>query len=1098
MQNAANAVKGWADRFVETGEAGDEFRAQVAAWLDPLVRFGRLVQGVVQLLGAVAQGAMSAAASLGAGLGTFIAQLEQMRPVIDEFVRISEFPVMSPQYLMGMGRLLSNLSDTDITLDGSAIVAAAEEAGRIYHNTAQNLANEGIAAIATALVGDSFTLELADTVSEGFTRGASDGFASTASTDVPEFGKTVGGALADGITQAATRALGEVAASVTALQPDEGAGGGLTYRFDERFGWDAERRAREAEREQRILDDAARQEEARLERLAAAHRQHQNMLRGYAIAAEALPTLFTREDELAIQAQIDGYRGVQAQLQAVDDAARQAAENTERLQRWLAAQQMKVQPAPDEGQGGDFTDVYEKLREELALAEAQAAAFGERIDVNALKARAYETAINSLLDGGIDPLAVGVQNLVAEFTRLDKSVADSVKSFAGIRSVEGAARTVAKAFRESDGSRAAFAAGLAAARKAAADAFRGVERSIQEFIGSNSFDEMREQIQAAFDAGVISAEELAEALRLVGELETNAALRELASTVGNLGGDILSVAADLHQAIVAFNSVTDEAERADAQLALVAAGFNAATDAVEAFKGAFADGFDANELLSGLIGVGSGIATLIGGPAMGEAFAAIGGFVQSILGDLSNGLRQIQEQVDGIAGSSRYASRELVQAFADMNTSRVSRGGLAGLFGGTKAVIDEVEVKRLTGIAEQVAGGLASAFGAVDLTEFRKAFDVGIDEVIQEQIIAGFMDSTEVQNALERITLALDSDDYAAARREYDKLLDSAEAVYERTQQWNREMRQVKGYAEEIEAAMRATQDLMASTAASQLERAFATGAMGLEEYAAALAALSDSDVTRDFTRQMEELEEARREAIEEQADPAYIRALDEQIRALSSAWREALEQGAHEAAETIKQILGTSIGDVQGLFRSAFDSSTFDDFLGSFGNNLLMTTRNALITAFLESAVIKPLMDELSNAITDAVIDGMITEAELEGILTLGDEITGEMKLFFDLLEELGLGFDALTDEVNAATAAMSNVPTVWKGALAEWNATTPTTQAGYSTGLVSGMLPDAATYVTEVHVHGDVYNMDDFEEKVVRAVDISNNRRSLSRTGV
>src|SRR5690606_10146777 len=104
--------------------------------------------------------------------------------------------------------------------------------------------------------------------------------------------------------------------------------------------------------------------------------------------------------------------------------------------------------------------------------------------------------------------------------------------------------------------------------------------------------------------------------------------------------------------------------------------------------------------------------------------------------------------------------------------------GLLGLLGAKKTVIDEVEVKRLTGIAENIAGGLASAFNAADLSAFREAFNLGIDKVIQEQIINGFIMGPEVQAALANITMMLAEGDYAGARAAYGALLGDAEETW--------------------------------------------------------------------------------------------------------------------------------------------------------------------------------------------------------------------------------------------------------------------------------------------------------------------------------
>lgn len=627
---------------------------------------------------------------------------------------------------------------------------------------------------------------------------------------------------------------------------------------------------------------------------------------------------------------------------------------------------------------------------------------------------------------------------------------------------------------------------------AATKAWESYRDTISHWLGTapSEFDEMREAARGAIE----DADELAEALEHIAALELHEHLLDLSDRVDGLGGSLLKVAADAQQAWEQFQA-------GGSTLDLITAGFESATAAVKAFDDAFGDGFDGNEFLSGLTGVGAGIGSLIGGPAVGEAIASIDGFVQAIIGDLSNGIAQINQQVKDMASYSRYLGEGIIQAFADANTEMKSRGGLAGFFGGKKAVIDEVEVKRLTGIAENVASSLAKAFGAVDLTEFREAFNVGIDEVIQQQILEGFMDSDEVQEAIKNITLALDTDDFTGARREHEKLQVSAEKTYTAMQQWNREMRNARGYAKEIEQALRAAEDVIASTSASKMQRAFATGAMGLREYAAGLQAIAETDVIREFSRQIEELEKTRQEAIDDGADPAYVAALDEQIRALGSAWAEALENGAHEAAQTIREILGTSVTSLQDAMRQALGS---EDVFGSWGKNLTNITRNALITGFLEGTLMKGPLEKLGKLITDAVVDGVITQDEIDAIREAGEEVSSPVQAFLEMLDLAGLGLSDLSDAANSVTDSLRNVPQVFKATQAMWDSTNLSQvpqQTNSARPMSMSSAGGSATTAggTQVHitVQGSIYGVDDFNQMVVDAVDESDERSNLSQYG-
>src|SRR5690606_20898551 len=123
--------------------------------------------------------------------------------------------------------------------------------------------------------------------------------------------------------------------------------------------------------------------------------------------------------------------------------------------------------------------------------------------------------------------------------------------------------------------------------------------------------------------------------------------------------------------------------------------------AVGALGAAFQDTAHQGEaMLDLVIGAAAGIATAIGGPALGQAVGAIGNFIKTIRGDLTNGLAQIREEVNATALSSQYLGRDLIESIAAGNTARVSRGGILGAIGLTKAELDEEAFKAGVSLAE--------------------------------------------------------------------------------------------------------------------------------------------------------------------------------------------------------------------------------------------------------------------------------------------------------------------------------------------------------------------------------------------------------------
>lgn len=64
--------------------------------------------------------------------------------------------------------------------------------------------------------------------------------------------------------------------------------------------------------------------------------------------------------------------------------------------------------------------------------------------------------------------------------------------------------------------------------------------------------------------------------------------------------------------------------------------------------------------------------------------------------------------------------------------------------------------------------------------------------------------------------------------------------------------------------------------------------------------------------------------------------------------------------------------------------------------------TKTALIRAFLASETMQPLLENLSNAITLAVLDGVLSPEELEVLKQLESQVTDAAKPFFDALIQL------------------------------------------------------------------------------------------------
>ncbi|HQE50014.1 MAG TPA: hypothetical protein PKV93_11790, partial [Fervidobacterium sp.] len=105
---------------------------------------------------------------------------------------------------------------------------------------------------------------------------------------------------------------------------------------------------------------------------------------------------------------------------------------------------------------------------------------------------------------------------------------------------------------------------------------------------------------------------------------------------------------------------------------------------------------------------------------------------------------------------------------------------------------------------------------------------------------------------------------------------------------------------------------------------------------------------------------------------------------------------------QELANALGTSIGSVATALERAFSADTYEEFLNNFSDSLEDMTKTALIRAFLASETMQPLLENLSNAITLAVLDGVLSPEELEVLKQLESQVTDVAKPFFDALIQL------------------------------------------------------------------------------------------------
>lgn len=231
-------------------------------------------------------------------------------------------------------------------------------------------------------------------------------------------------------------------------------------------------------------------------------------------------------------------------------------------------------------------------------------------------------------------------------------------------------------------------------------------------------------------------------------------IREIGEAMGGTAGQWAEGAAEIIEGISLISEHSLKTKE----------GMLGLSQAINAFAGFLPEATsETNKFIQGLFGTIGMIAELVFQiPGLGAVFAAVGNVISRVIGDLSNGIKQVAAEVKDMQKSFK-----LLDVSKIVRTHRVSRGGILGWLGFTKEAIDQVATDLAMAIGtklEGVGNVLSSAMknfisGATDaggvFTELQAGVRGAIEDAIIEAVIQGAIFKGAIGGLLTELTNAL-------------------------------------------------------------------------------------------------------------------------------------------------------------------------------------------------------------------------------------------------------------------------------------------------------------------------------------------------------
>lgn len=753
-----------------------------------------------------------------------------------------------------------------------------------------------------------------------------------------------------------------------------------------------------------------------------------------------------RYAEIAERAGIGSVAGVAEAntlaLQALETAMREEAAA---WAAWQRARQATV-AQPDEGASDTaFGRVYEKLKADLREVDLRASLFGETTSTVQARIRLQEQAVLDLareygeLSPEVEFAKAGLEGLEQQLEDLNSTTEDTANVFGdrlgqaiagGLGWFANHAQDLGAAGKELESLRTQLA-NLTGTAETAEDRLRSGLQALIDAGGPAAT--VAEQLLATFTDWEAAApdrivEEYAEAMAdaaLKAEIFGDA--HDLAGTQADLTAKvierlipILGVESDtVQQLIEDWKELNEERENTKDKTKDAVPSISTLTEALNTLRTATQGGkVSSDDLSSSLNIVGGALLDLsrettgttsevlhFAGTLTQVAAQAIqGDWVGAImtavtqLFDFSNGLKEIEEQVQRTVSGSSRLWKEFVDDIAAANTERVRRSGFLGALGFTKAAIDQESYDAGVALAEGIVTGFESTLTA---SNFEEAWDQAFTDVIIESAIQVLFELEHVQDAIKQAYELMAAGDEAGAKSIMAGVKEDFREVWEMIQELTKE-RDAEKLFERI-ASIGVPALTTVEQAQRDLDQALQDGVITLEQYNEAMDDLADAQERLNAQEHDSWLDRVRDVGV-----PALTE-LERAERDLERAFRDG-KISAQEYAAGLQEI------EMAGDRIAAQDWTTYT---ASISDSLASSVTSGFQQGF---------EDYLASGDHDALLDDLegtvyftLTKALTESLLTLAMVETGAEKIIKQMGEALAEGDHARASELSRQLANLN-----------------------------------------------------------------------------